>query len=170
MARHDVLNIEVDRASHVEIEFEDGVIARFELAPLRLACPCAECNSRRQKDEPVSKSVMEGGPISITDAELAGNWGLSLDWSDGPLDRHLRVDRSAPMDGRTRGRQRSSRPEGVRQACRRSDPPLRLTLADEREPVIEAQGSLANLPRADQARLAPQRLARTLFSALALRS
>ena len=83
MARHDVLNIEVDRASHVEIEFEDGVIARFELAPLRLACPCAECNSRRQKDEPVSKSVMEGGPISITNAELAGNWGLSLDWSDG---------------------------------------------------------------------------------------
>lgn len=83
MARHDVLNIEVDRASHVEIEFEDGVIARFELAPLRLACPCAECNSRRQKDEPVSKSVMEGGPISITDAKLAGNWGLSLDWSDG---------------------------------------------------------------------------------------
>jgi DUF971 family protein len=83
MARHDVLNIEVDRASHVEIEFEDGVIARFELAPLRLACPCAECNSRRQKDEPVSKSVMEGGPISITHAELAGNWGLSLDWSDG---------------------------------------------------------------------------------------
>jgi DUF971 family protein len=83
MARHDVLNIEVDRASHVEIEFEDGVTARFELAPLRLACPCAECNSRRQKDEPVSRSVMEGNPISITDAKLAGNWGLSLDWSDG---------------------------------------------------------------------------------------
>ena len=26
---------------------------------------------------------MEGGPISITDAKLAGAWGLSLDWSDG---------------------------------------------------------------------------------------
>lgn len=83
MARHDVLNIEVDRESHVEIEFKDGVTARFELAPLRLGCPCAECNSRRQKDEPVSKSVMEGDPISITDAKLAGAWGLSLDWSDG---------------------------------------------------------------------------------------
>lgn len=83
MARHDVLNIEVDRKSHVEIEFEDGVTARFELAPLRLACPCAECNSRRLKDQPVSQSVSEGGPISITDASLAGNWGLSLDWSDG---------------------------------------------------------------------------------------
>jgi DUF971 family protein len=83
MARHDVLNIEVDRTSHVEIAFEDGVTARFELAPLRLACPCAECNSRRQKGEPASKWVMEGDPISITGAELAGAWGLSIDWSDG---------------------------------------------------------------------------------------
>ena len=83
MARHDVLNIEVNRASHVEIEFEDGVTARFELAPLRLACPCAECNSRRDRGEPASKWVQEGDGISITDAELAGNWGLSLDWSDG---------------------------------------------------------------------------------------
>lgn len=83
MARHDVRNIEVDRTSHVEIQFEDGVTARFELPQLRLSCPCAECNSRRQKGEPVSKPVMEGGPISITSAELAGAFGLSLAWSDG---------------------------------------------------------------------------------------
>lgn len=83
MARHDVLSIEVDRQSHVEIEFEDGVSARFELAPLRLACPCAECNSRRDRGESASTPVQEGAAIAITDAELAGNWGLSLDWSDG---------------------------------------------------------------------------------------
>ena len=83
MARHDVLNIEVDRDSHVEVEFEDGVIARFELAPLRLACPCAECNSRRDRGEPASKWVEQGDGITITGAELAGNWGLSIDWSDG---------------------------------------------------------------------------------------
>ena len=83
MARHDVTSIEVDRQSHVEIEFEDGVTARFELAPLRLACPCAECNSRRDRGESASRWVQEGDGISITDAELAGNWGLSLEWSDG---------------------------------------------------------------------------------------
>jgi DUF971 family protein len=83
MARHDITAVEVDRKSHVEVEFEDGGTVRFELAPLRLACPCAECNSRRQRGEPVSKSVAEGGDITITDAEMAGNWGLSLDWSDG---------------------------------------------------------------------------------------
>lgn len=83
MARHDVRSIEVDRESHVEIEFEDGITARFELAPLRLACPCAECNSRRDRGESASTWVQEGRGISITGAELAGNWGLSIDWSDG---------------------------------------------------------------------------------------
>lgn len=83
MARHDVTSIEVDRQSHIEIEFEDGTSARFELAPLRLACPCAECNSRRDRGESASQWVQEGQDISITDAELAGNWGLSLEWSDG---------------------------------------------------------------------------------------
>lgn len=83
MARHDVLNIEVDRKSHVEVEFEDGVTARFELAPLRLACPCAECNKRRGQGEPASRPVQQGEPITITGAKLAGNWGLSIDWSDG---------------------------------------------------------------------------------------
>ena len=83
MARHDIVSVEVDRASHVEVEFEDGVTARFELPPLRLACPCAECNSRRQRGEPASRPVAEGGPITISDAKMAGNWGLSLDWSDG---------------------------------------------------------------------------------------
>ncbi|NND74063.1 MAG: DUF971 domain-containing protein [Ilumatobacter sp.] len=83
MARHDITSVEVDRTSHVEVEFEDGVTARFELAPLRLACPCAECNARRQRDEPASAAVADGGPISIVDAEFSGNWGLRLDWSDG---------------------------------------------------------------------------------------
>ena len=83
MSRHDVRSIEVDRDSHVGIEFDDGTTARFELAPLRLACPCAECNSRRDRGEPASRPVQDGQSITITDATLAGNFGLSLDWSDG---------------------------------------------------------------------------------------
>ena len=83
MARHDVTSIEVDRDSHVAVEFEDGVTARSELAPLRLACRCPECNSRRDRREPASQWVQHGDPITITNAQLAGNWGLSIDWSDG---------------------------------------------------------------------------------------
>ncbi len=35
------------------------------------------------RDQPVAPWIDEGQPITITDAELSGAWGLSLDWSDG---------------------------------------------------------------------------------------
>ncbi len=63
--------------------FEDGVRARFELGPLRQACPCADCNAKRQRDQPVAPSIDRGEQVTVTSAELAGAWGLSLDWSDG---------------------------------------------------------------------------------------
>jgi DUF971 family protein len=81
---HQIESIEVDRTKHVFIEFADGVTATFDLAPLRLACPCAECNSRRQQGRSVSV-LAETKPeeITITEAAMAGAWGLNLDWSDG---------------------------------------------------------------------------------------
>jgi DUF971 family protein len=81
--KHDIESVEVDRQSHVEVLFEDGVRARFELGPLRQACPCADCNARRIRDQPVAPWIDKGEPITITDAELSGAWGLSIDWSDG---------------------------------------------------------------------------------------
>lgn len=84
MAAHEIESIEVDRTKHVFIEFADGVTAKFDLAPLRLACPCAECNSRRQRGASVSV-LAETKPeeVTITEAAMAGAWGLNLDWSDG---------------------------------------------------------------------------------------
>ncbi len=66
------------------VEFADGVRARFELAPLRLACPCAECSARRRDGRTVS-IMAESTPdeVAIATAAMAGNWGLNLDWNDG---------------------------------------------------------------------------------------
>jgi DUF971 family protein len=83
MAVHDIESVEVDRQSHVEVLFADGVRARFELAPLRLACPCADCNAKRSRGASVQPRVEDGEPITILGAEMAGAWGLSLEWSDG---------------------------------------------------------------------------------------
>lgn len=80
---YDVDAIEVDRDSHVTIRFADGVTGRFEVGALRLACPCAECNGKRQRGQSVQPAVDRGEPIAVTDAELSGAFGLNLDWSDG---------------------------------------------------------------------------------------
>ena len=84
MAAHDIASVEVDRTKHVFIEFADGVTATFELAPLRLACPCADCNAKRRRGASVS-TLAEAKPeeITIREASMAGAWGLDLDWSDG---------------------------------------------------------------------------------------
>lgn len=81
--RTDVVAIEVDRTSHVTVQFGDGVAGRFGVAELRLACPCADCVGKRQRTVSVQPGVERGDAVSITDAELAGAFGINLDWSDG---------------------------------------------------------------------------------------
>ena len=83
MSTYDVEAIEVARDSHVTIRFADGVTGRFGVGELRLACPCAECNGKRQREQSVQPAVERGDPISITEASLSGAFGLNLDWSDG---------------------------------------------------------------------------------------
>ena len=79
--RFDVVDIEVDRDDHVALTFADGHEARFALAPLRAACPCATCRGLRERGRPV---VREGAaPPTVVHARLVGNWGLGIDWSDG---------------------------------------------------------------------------------------
>ncbi|MEO1055795.1 MAG: DUF971 domain-containing protein [Actinomycetota bacterium] len=81
--RDDIESVEVVRTSHVEVRFEDGLHARYELPDLRLACPCADCNARRLRGQPVAPSLDSGGEITVATATLTGAWGLNLDWSDG---------------------------------------------------------------------------------------
>ena len=83
VGRLDVEAIEVVRDTHVTIRFVDGVAGRFEVGELRLACRCADCNGKRQRGQSVQPAVERGESISITSAELAGAFGLDLDWSDG---------------------------------------------------------------------------------------
>jgi hypothetical protein len=72
VATHDIESVEVDRSSHVEVLFDDGLLARFELGPLRLACPCADCNAKRTRGQSVQPAVERGDAITVTHAELSG--------------------------------------------------------------------------------------------------
>lgn len=80
----DVANITVDRASHVEVTFEDGKVCRFELADLRSACPCAACRNARDHGRVPWPPAGDAAPeLAIADAHLVGAYGLGVTWSDG---------------------------------------------------------------------------------------
>ncbi len=74
-----VVDVELERDRELRIEFEDGVLASFPLLPLRQACPCAGCRGRRER----SLDAFAGAEIAAIEAQLHGNWGIAIRWSDG---------------------------------------------------------------------------------------
>lgn len=71
------------------ITWKDGRISRLDLAKVRLRCPCATCNTERQKKAnhtelfPILKSDPGPGPPRAIGAKLIGNYALQILWSDG---------------------------------------------------------------------------------------
>jgi DUF971 family protein len=79
MSSAQVVDVEVDREVEVRISYDDGVLAVFPVLELRQGCPCAGCRGRRDQGlEPYA-----GDRVSIVSAELHGNWGIAIRWSDG---------------------------------------------------------------------------------------
>jgi DUF971 family protein len=74
-----VVDVEVDRTTAMRVTYEDGVDATFPVLALRRACPCAGC--RGQRDQ--GREAFTGTAVTILEAELHGNWGISIRWSDG---------------------------------------------------------------------------------------
>ena len=74
-----VTDIELDRDRELRIEYDDGVVAIFPVLPLRQACPCAGCRGRRDQE----LAAFAGAEITAVGAELHGNWGIAIRWSDG---------------------------------------------------------------------------------------
>ena len=79
MTSSQVVDVELDRETELRITYGDGVTATFPLLSLRRSCPCAGCRGRRQQ----SLEVYAGETIAANDAELHGNWGITIRWSDG---------------------------------------------------------------------------------------
>lgn len=79
----EVRDVTVDRDHAVTVVFADGAECRFGLEELRLACPCASCRGERERDRPPWPQPSSPRPLTITDAELVGAWGLGITWNDG---------------------------------------------------------------------------------------
>ena len=72
-------DIEINRERSVTLTWPDHHVSRFALPDLRAACPCAFCRNRRDS----GTAVLAPADIRVEAAELVGNWGLQIHWSDG---------------------------------------------------------------------------------------
>lgn len=78
-----VRDVTIERDATVAITFEDDLVCTFALADLRAGCPCATCRGWRERGELAWPRQGQATTISISNAEFAGAWGLSISWSDG---------------------------------------------------------------------------------------
>ena len=83
-------DIKLTRDEHrLTIAWQDGTVSTYDLTRLRKACPCAACNSERQRQSttrelfPILKKDPGGGPPRAVTAKLVGNYALHIQWSDG---------------------------------------------------------------------------------------
>ena len=75
--------VDVDRARSVTLTWSDGHVSEFGLEQLRRNCPCALCRNFRDRGRPAWSPLGAAGELRAEGAELVGNWGLQLRWSDG---------------------------------------------------------------------------------------
>lgn len=79
MGSQQVVDVELDRETELRVVYDDDVTATFPLTSLRRSCPCAGCRGQREQ----SIDPFAGDTVSALDAELHGNWGIAIRWSDG---------------------------------------------------------------------------------------
>lgn len=79
MAVNQVIDVELERDRELRVTYDDDVVATFPVLDLRQGCPCATCRGRREQ----GVDACAGTSITAVDAEMHGNWGIAIRWSDG---------------------------------------------------------------------------------------
>ena len=74
--------VELDRERHLLLTWADGRVSTFALESLRGNCPCAQYRGLRSQGKPVY-NAQSAVPLTAIHAELVGNWGITIHWSDG---------------------------------------------------------------------------------------
>jgi DUF971 family protein len=77
-----VTDVTVEREEGVTLVFGDGHVCRFALDDLRRHCPCASCRNDREAGREPWPRPGSPLPLTVTDAELTGAWGIRFVWND----------------------------------------------------------------------------------------
>ncbi len=81
-ARRRYPTVTLDRETqHLVIDWPDGHHSEYQLAALRDVCPCAECNSYRNSDDPFK--IKPAASAELQDLRYVGNYAIQFVWADG---------------------------------------------------------------------------------------
>lgn len=79
--------LHLKKDQQLEIDWADGRSCVYPLTLLRSMCPCALCKNVRE-EQSKKKSLLNilpgnySGQLTVTHAEMVGNYAIRLDWSD----------------------------------------------------------------------------------------
>lgn len=85
------IKLSLKRDAHLQLTWPDGRVVTYPIDYLRSHCPCALCRQVREqaatapRKRSLSLNVLPGDytrPLSVTSAEMVGNYALRLHWSD----------------------------------------------------------------------------------------
>ncbi len=100
------VNLHLKKSEALLIAWADGVQSELPLRTLRKYCPCAGCRGERdilgRTLMPIVATTYDG-PITATGAELVGNYGLKIEWSDGHSAGIYTFEYLRRLDDETRG-------------------------------------------------------------------
>lgn len=63
--------------------WDNGSEAKYKLANLRKACPCAICSSEKENRGDSYIPIYTGDQLHISDIKVIGNYGINIIWKDG---------------------------------------------------------------------------------------
>ncbi|NLT49632.1 MAG: DUF971 domain-containing protein [Ignavibacteria bacterium] len=67
----------------LNITWNDNSEDKIKLANLRRLCPCAVCNSEREKNGNTYIPIYTGNQLKIENIKIVGSYAVNIIWKDG---------------------------------------------------------------------------------------
>ena len=77
------VKIEVQQNKDISIRWTDGSNSRIDLRKLRQLCPCATCQTFRDRQGTKYIPIYNDSQVNVLSIEQIGSYAIQIKWKDG---------------------------------------------------------------------------------------
>ena len=77
------VQIKIKKKKDISIKWDDGSQSLIELKKLRQLCPCATCQTFRDRQGGKYIPIYNDTQVNVIDVEVIGNYAIQVKWGDG---------------------------------------------------------------------------------------